>query len=275
MGSNLGGEGGGGSNLSTHGSQVDILHLIRVKLGSHLVGLGQKMHEIQVRSVPLVFEWWMRARLVPPLKLQKTIIAMGLDVDADPDLEETEAGIIMWIWNEISSSWINMLLTLSILYILYKILFQKEDDQVVAAEPPPPPLAKQDMSLEQLRVYDGESASSEGRICVAVNGKIFGVTRGKRFYGPGGPYSGFAGRDASRGLATFSVEPVSDQYDDLSDLKPSEMEQVQEWDLQFSEKYDLVGKLLKPGEDGKSYSDVSEDDSEVTSTSLDENYKDK
>ena len=68
---------------------------------------------------------------------------------------------------------------------------------------------------------------------------------------PGGPYSGFAGRDASRGLATFSVEPVSDDYDDLSDLKPSEMEQVQEWELQFSEKYDLVGKLLKPGEESR------------------------
>ena len=67
----------------------------------------------------------------------------------------------------------------------------------------------------------------------------------------GGPYSGFAGRDASRGLATFSVEPVSDDYDDLSDLKPSEMEQVQEWELQFSEKYDLVGKLLKPGEESR------------------------
>ena len=48
-----------------------------------------------------------------------------------------------------------------------------------------------------------------------------------------GPYSGFAGRDASRGLATFSVEPVSEDYDDLSDLKPGEMEQVQEWELQF------------------------------------------
>ena len=26
---------------------------------------------------------------------------------------------------------------------------------------------------------------------------------------------------------------VSDEYDDLSDLKPGEIEQVQEWELQF------------------------------------------
>ena len=109
------------------------------------------------------------------------------------------------------------------------------------------------MTLQQLKVYDGLTEECEGKICVAVNGKIFDVTKGKRFYGPGGPYSGFAGRDASRGLATFSVEPVSDDYDDLrllqihthkaktlsctvlffSDLKPGEMEQVQEWELQF------------------------------------------
>ena len=74
-------------------------------------------------------------------------------------------------------------------------------------------------------------------------GDVFVVTEG--------PYSGFAGRDASRGLATFSVDPVSDEYDDLSDLKPGEMEQIQEWELQFSEKYDLVGKLLKPGEESR------------------------
>ena len=35
------------------------------------------------------------------------------------------------------------------------------------------------------------------------------------------------------------------------DLKPGEMEQIQEWELQFSEKYDLVGKLLKPGEESR------------------------
>jgi hypothetical protein len=33
------------------------------------------------------------------------------------------------------------------------------------------------MTLEQLRKYDGTSAESEGRICVAVNGKIFDVSR--------------------------------------------------------------------------------------------------
>ena len=51
------------------------------------------------------------------------------------------------------------------------------------------------------------------------------------FFFLGGPYSGFAGRDASRGLATFNVSAINDEYDDLSDLKPSEIEQVctDEW----------------------------------------------
>ena len=33
--------------------------------------------------------------------------------------------------------------------------------------------------------------------------------------------------------------------------------QVREWELQFSEKYDLVGKLIKPGEEPTFYSDAS------------------
>lgn len=120
-----------------------------------------------------------------------------------------------------------------------------------------PPLKKQDMTLSELKVYDGESEQCGGRICVAVNGKIFDVTRGRRFYGPGGPYSGFAGKDASRGLATFSVDVVPEDYDDLSDLKPSELEQVKEWELQFSEKYEYVGRVLKPGETRVSFSGKS------------------
>ncbi len=33
------------------------------------------------------------------------------------------------------------------------------------------------MTLSELKVYDGESEQCGGRICVAVNGKIFDVTR--------------------------------------------------------------------------------------------------
>lgn len=33
------------------------------------------------------------------------------------------------------------------------------------------------MDLKQLRVYDGSDNGGNGRVCVAVNGKIFDVTR--------------------------------------------------------------------------------------------------
>lgn len=188
---------------------------------------------------------------------------MGLDTD--PELEDTEASMVQWLWAEISGSYLNLALTLAILYLVYKILTQgsESSEPLPPADPEPAPLKKQDMTLADLRTYDGVSEECEGRVCVAVNGKVFDVTKGKRFYGPGGPYSGFAGRDASRGLATFSVEPVSEEYDDLSDLKPNELEQVKEWELQFSEKYSLVGKLLRPGEEPTSYSDEESESSEV------------
>lgn len=64
-------------------------------------------------------------------------------------------------------------------------------------------------------------------------------------------------------MATFEVHSVSEEYDDLSDLKQSELNEVKEWDLQFSEKYTLVGKLLKPGEQPTSYSDDEGTDDEA------------
>ena len=84
----------------------------------------------------------------------------------------------------------------------------------------------------------------------------------------GGPYAAFGGKDASRGLAKFSVTANdNNDYDDLSDLSPAEMESVKEWEMQFkgkrfaiinmliiinigcflyiTEKYDFVGRLLR------------------------------
>ena len=51
----------------------------------------------------------------------------------------------------------------------------------------------------------------------------------------GGPYGVFAGRDASRGLATFSLteDAIRMEYDDLSDLSSTQMDGMREWEMQF------------------------------------------
>ena len=82
-------------------------------------------------------------------------------------------------------------------------------------------------------------------------------------YPLGGPYSVFGGHDASRGLATFSVgaDAVKTEFDDLSDLNSMQRDQLHEWETQFLEKYDMVGRLLKPGEKHQQY-DESETEEE-------------
>ncbi|GFT40976.1 membrane-associated progesterone receptor component 2 [Nephila pilipes] len=113
-------------------------------------------------------------------------------------------------------------------------------------------MKKRDMTIEELRKYDGKN--EEGRICVAVNGKVFDVTEGKSFGRVGG-FSSFAGRDATRGLATFTVGVSKEEYDDLSDLNSMQMDAVREWELQFQKRCHYVGRLLKPNEQPTDYSD--------------------
>ncbi|KAK3439632.1 probable steroid-binding protein 3 [Eucalyptus grandis] len=80
-------------------------------------------------------------------------------------------------------------------------------------------------------------------IYVAIKGRVFDVTAGKSFYGPGGAYAAFSGKDASRALAKMSKndEDVSASLDGLSD---KEMGVLDDWEKKFEAKYPVVGRVV-------------------------------
>lgn len=182
----------------------------------------------------------------------------GQDGSTKPESNTEETSMLRWFIDELTGNPINIVLLIAIIYLIYKILKPETEYDDVKVEPSLPPMKKQDMTPRQLREYDGLKRE-DGRVLIAVLGKIFDVTKSKNFYGPGGPYSSFAGKDASRGLATFNVNSACEEYDDLSDLSKSELDQVREWSEQFTEKYPIIGKLLKPDETPTVYTDDEED----------------
>ncbi|GEQ68383.1 hypothetical protein JCM33374_g2051 [Metschnikowia sp. JCM 33374] len=96
--------------------------------------------------------------------------------------------------------------------------------------------------------YDGKSDS---KVYIGIKGVVFDVTAGKAFYGPGGPYENFAGRDASRGLALNSFDAsvltaLDKPLDKLEDLTPEETESLTGWKTHFENKYKVVGSLHNP-----------------------------
>ena len=82
---------------------------------------------------------------------------------------------------------------------------------------------------------------------------MFDVSSGRNFYGPGGPYQNFAGRDASRGLACGSFDEdmltkdLQGPLDTLEGLSAEELDALRGWEERFSEKYLVVGKLVAVG----------------------------
>ncbi|KAL0268191.1 UNVERIFIED_CONTAM: hypothetical protein PYX00_010224 [Menopon gallinae] len=179
----------------------------------------------------------------------------------DSKAPESSNGFFSDIITEIFTSPLNLALVGVIAFLVYKIFQSRNKVPAAVDETPTLPKLRRDFTVEELKKYDGKQPG--GRILVAVNGQVFDVTKGKRFYGPGGPYSIFGGRDASRGLGTFNLTTVKEGYDDLSDLNRMEMDSVREWEIQFKEKYDYVGRLLKPGEEPTNYSEEEEEGSNV------------
>ncbi|CAF1298759.1 unnamed protein product [Adineta steineri] len=176
--------------------------------------------------------------------------------------------------HDIYTSPINLILVVLIIFLLVKLFLLKRKPTYSASsvkiQPELPKMPKQDLTVEQLRAYNG--TDSNGRILTAIYGDIFDVSRRSDLYGPGGSYSLFAGRDATRSLSKMQLTQslFTDDYDDLTDLTDNERATARSWHEDFREKYDIVGRLLKQGEKPSVY---PTEESTVDSSANNDNKK--
>ncbi|KAH0455504.1 hypothetical protein IEQ34_015536 [Dendrobium chrysotoxum] len=120
---------------------------------------------------------------------------------------------------------------------------RKREVEAEPVEPLPPPVQLGEITEEELIAYDGSDPKKP--LLMAIKGQIYDVTQSRMFYGPGGPYALFAGKDASRALAKMSFEQ-KDLTGDISGLGPFELEALQDWEYKFMSKYVKVGTVKKP-----------------------------
>lgn len=96
----------------------------------------------------------------------------------------TESSLFDEIYSEIVNSPLNIFLIGVIAFLIYKIFTSSQSpskSSPIAKEPELPKLRK-DFTAADMKAYDGNQP--DGRVLVAVNGNVFDVTRGKKFYGP-------------------------------------------------------------------------------------------
>lgn len=95
-------------------------------------------------------------------------------------------------------------------------------------------------TLDDLAACKGEGG---GKILMGVAGKVLDVTGARDFYGPGGAYSLFAGRDASRALAKMSFEEELLANPSTANLSQAERDTLLHWERKLCDKYPVVGRL--------------------------------
>ncbi|XP_076398967.1 neuferricin isoform X1 [Peromyscus maniculatus bairdii] len=102
---------------------------------------------------------------------------------------------------------------------------------------------------EELARYRG--GPGDPGLYLALLGRVYDVSSGRRHYEPGAHYSGFAGRDASRAFVTGDFSEAG-LVDDVTGLSSSEILILKNWISFYEKNYVFVGRLVGRfyGEDG-------------------------
>lgn len=89
------------------------------------------------------------------------------------------------VLDDILSSPLNMLLVGLIFYFSYKLFAKDKNNKSASTSEPKilPKMKKRDLTLEELKEFNG--SNKDGRILIAVLGKVFDVTCAQQFYGLG------------------------------------------------------------------------------------------
>ena len=99
---------------------------------------------------------------------------------------------------------------------------------------------KETWTEEELAPYNGSNPT--GPLLIAADGIVFNVWKGRHFYSPGCEYHVMAGRDATRFLASNSLEEVTEEKA-RKPLTLAEKASLEAWLFTFRNKYDIVGSL--------------------------------
>ena len=114
-------------------------------------------------------------------------------------------------------------------------------------ETPDPP---RNFTVKQLRHFDGtidEKTEEAKPVYLSVGGTVFDVSSGRDFYGPGGPYEIFAGRECGVALATMSFdETLLDDVTACEKLGVGDRNELDNWLEKFEHYrcYPIKGKLI-------------------------------
>lgn len=147
-------------------------------------------------------------------------------------------------------------LSLAIIRVYAKLVEPSKQTKPIMQSSTPASAARR-ITESELKAATGENGAP---IYIAVKDpwssqtSVFDVSSGADFYGPGGPYNIFAGKDATHGLATSSTDPTK-VTGDISKLTEHQKDTHLQWYAKYTSKYPVVGYVVS--DDAQVADDVS------------------